>query len=121
MEAPFPHGALNSKERDEDIPPPLIFNDIQRFSRETIMQKTATAAIHFMDKTKIVLRYPKQAGADTATIVANVKKALDADKLMVEVDDNLIVIPMRNVKYIQISPKPDALPSGVLRGAKLVG
>jgi hypothetical protein len=34
MEAPCPHGALSSKERDEDIPPPLIFNDIQRFSRE---------------------------------------------------------------------------------------
>jgi hypothetical protein len=35
MEAPFPHGALRSKERDEDIPPPLIFNDIQRFSGES--------------------------------------------------------------------------------------
>jgi hypothetical protein len=36
MEAPCPHGALSSKERDEDIPPPLIFNDIQRFSREIL-------------------------------------------------------------------------------------
>jgi hypothetical protein len=85
------------------------------------MQRTATAAIHFMDKTRIVFRYPKQAGEDSATIVANVKKALDADKLVVEVDDHLILIPMRNVKYIQITPKPDALPPGVLRGAKLVG
>jgi hypothetical protein len=85
------------------------------------MQRTVTAAIHFMDKTRILLRYPKQAGNDTATIVANVKRALEADKLLVEVDDHLIVIPMRNVKYIQITPKPDALPSGVLRGAKLVG
>jgi TonB family protein len=39
MEAPCPHGALSSKERDEDIPPPLIFNDIQRFSREYYSQK----------------------------------------------------------------------------------
>jgi hypothetical protein len=37
MEAPCPHGALSSKERDEDIPPPLIFNDIQRFSGESPM------------------------------------------------------------------------------------
>jgi hypothetical protein len=32
MEAPCPHGARSGKERDEDIPPPRIFYDLQRFS-----------------------------------------------------------------------------------------
>jgi hypothetical protein len=85
------------------------------------MSRIVTAMIYFMDGTKIVLRYPKQAGTDSATIIANLKKALDADKLLIEVDESLIVVPMRNIKYIQITPKPDALPAGVLRGAKIMG
>jgi hypothetical protein len=84
------------------------------------MSRIVTAMIYFMDGTKIALRYPKQAGTDPATIMANVKKALEADKLVVEVDDSLVVVPIRNIKYIQLTPKPDALPAGVLRGAKIV-
>jgi hypothetical protein len=30
MEAPCPHGALSSKERDEDIPPPLVSPLLER-------------------------------------------------------------------------------------------
>ena len=85
------------------------------------MQRPVSAAIHFMDGTKIVLKYPQQSGSDPATIMANVKKALDSDKFIIEVDESLLVIPGRNIKYILITPKPDALPAGVLRGAKLVG
>jgi hypothetical protein len=85
------------------------------------MAKTVKAVVFFMDGTRIVLSYPQQAGTTPATIIASVKKALEADKLVVEVDDSLMVVPMRNIKYIQITPKPDALPSGVLRGAKVIG
>jgi len=73
-----------------------------------------------MDGSKLTLRYPKQAGNDAATIVANVRKALEADRLLVEVDGNLLFIPLSNVKYLQVTPAPDALPSTVLRNARLV-
>lgn len=77
-------------------------------------------AMHFMDGTKLMVRYPRQAGHDAATIGAAVKRAIDADKIAVEVDGDLLVIPMRNVKYIQVSPAPEHLPSGVIRQGKIV-
>jgi hypothetical protein len=84
------------------------------------MTRLACMTVHFMDGTKAVFRYPKQAGFDAATISANVKRAIDAEKLVLEVDNDLLVIPTRNVKYIQVSPAPSHLPTGVLRQAKLV-
>ena len=85
------------------------------------MARNATMVIHFMDGSKIVFTYPKQAGTDSATIAATVRKAIDQDKLAVEVDGDLMVIPMRNVKYVHVTPAPDALPKGVLVGARLTG
>jgi hypothetical protein len=76
--------------------------------------------LFFMDGTKMNLRWPRQAGADSSTIATNIKNALDSDKMMVEVDNQLLVIPMRNVKYFQISPAPEKLPQGVLKGVQIV-
>ncbi len=59
--------------------------------------QTAGLVIRFMDGSKLTLRYPKQAGNDPATIVANVRKALEADRLLAEVDGNLLFIPLSNV------------------------
>ena len=84
------------------------------------MSRLASMTVFFMDGTKIAFRYPKQAGADPATITANVKRAIDADKLVLEVDNDLLVIPIRNIKYIQVSPAPAHLPGGVLRQARLI-
>ena len=84
------------------------------------MAQEVTGTIHFMDGSKIALRWPRQAGTGTAIIAANVKKALEADRILVEVDGTLLVIPLRNVKYIQLTPSPKELPVGVLRGAQIV-
>jgi hypothetical protein len=89
--------------------------------RRLVMTKHANAVIHFMDGTSIVIDYPKQAGNDPSTIASNVRKALDQDKLIVEVDGSLLVIPMTNIKYVSITPLPDVLPAGVLRHAHISG
>ncbi len=81
--------------------------------------RTAGLIIRFMDGSKMTLRYPKQAGNDPATIAANVRKALDADRLLVEVDGSLLFIPLSNIKYVQVTPAPDVLPATVLRNARV--
>lgn len=81
---------------------------------------TVYGTIHFMDKTKITLRWPRQAGNDPIEIATTVKKALESDKIMAEVDGRLLIIPVRNVKYIEISPAPPKLPKGVLLGAEIM-
>ncbi len=81
--------------------------------------RTAGLVIRFMDGSKITLRYPKQAGNDPTTIAANVRKALEADRLLVEMDGNLLFIPLANVKYVEVRPAPDVLPPTVLRNARM--
>ena len=87
------------------------------------MSGEAHAVIHFMDGTKIVFKYPRlqaKQAMDSSTIASTVKKALDQDKIVVEADGSLIVIPVRNIKYRQIVPPPDALPAVVLKNAQIV-
>ncbi len=84
------------------------------------MSATAHLTVCFLDGSKISYRYPKQAGADPATIAATVKRAIDAERLVLEADGDLVVIPIRSVKYIVVSPAPDHLPPGVLREARLM-
>jgi hypothetical protein len=40
---------------------------------------------------------------------------------MAEVEGRLLIIPVRNVKYIEVSPAPPKLPKGVLLGAEIMG
>ncbi len=83
------------------------------------MAQRVTGTIHFMDGSKLSLQWPRQAGTDPQTVAANVKKALEVDRIVAEVDGTLLVIPMRNVKYIQITPAPEKLPAGILRGVQI--
>lgn len=83
------------------------------------MGSLATMTVFFLDGTKVSFRYPRQAGTDPSTIAANVKKAIDSEKLVLEVDGDLLVIPMRSVKYVQVSPAPAHLPAGILRQARV--
>ncbi|MEW6077886.1 MAG: hypothetical protein AB1724_08750 [Thermodesulfobacteriota bacterium] len=84
------------------------------------MARIAHMTIHFMDGSKIVFKYPKITEKEAATLAGKVKKALDQDKIVVKTFDSLIVMPVSNIKYIQVTPPPDALPAGVLQNAEIV-
>jgi len=85
------------------------------------MKEPVFGTIYFMDKTKLTLRWPRLGGNDPSEITATVKKALESDKIVAEVEGRLLIIPVRNIKYIQVSPAPPKLPKGVLLGAEVVG
>jgi hypothetical protein len=85
------------------------------------MQDTVYGTIFFMDKTKLTLRWPRQAGNDPIEIASTIKKALESDRIMAEVEGSLLIIPVRNIKYIEVSPAPPKLPKGVLLGAEVMG
>ena len=84
------------------------------------MTPLVSLTVFFLDGTKATFRYPRQSGADASTIASTVKKAIDADKLVLEADGDLIVIPVNSVKYIRVSPAPVQLPGGVLRQARML-
>ena len=83
------------------------------------MSAAVSMTVFFLDGTKASFVYPRQAGPDQASIVNNVKKAIESERLVLEVDGDLLIIPIRSVKYIQVSPAPQHLPSGILRRARL--
>ena len=86
------------------------------------MSVKVTGTIHFIDGNKLVLSWPRQAGNEGTTVASRIKQALESDRIMAEIDGSLFVIPVRNIKYIQITPSPEKLPAGsVLLNAEIVG
>jgi hypothetical protein len=61
------------------------------------MTPLVSLTVFFLDGTKVTFRYPRQSGTDAATILANIKRAIEADKLVLEADGDLLVIPFKSV------------------------
>jgi len=74
--------------------------------------------IHFTDGSNLSVIFPKQMD-DLHQIASRVQKALDANQLAIEIGDELFVIPMNNIKYMQVTPRPEKLPETVIRGGSL--
>ena len=75
--------------------------------------------IHFTDGSKLSVTFPKQ-GEDFHQMANRVQKALDANKLAIEIDGELFVVPMSNVKYLQVNPAPEKMPETIIRGGSLI-
>ncbi|GMW02195.1 MAG: hypothetical protein AMXMBFR84_33310 [Candidatus Hydrogenedentota bacterium] len=83
------------------------------------MSKIVHAVIHFMDQTSVNLAWPLQGGEDPHARVSKVRKALEMDRIAIEVQGDLFVIPITNIKYVQITPAPANLPGDVVRGGHM--
>jgi hypothetical protein len=104
---------------------PVLFRDLE--DTRTIMRKERTmeedirhATITFLDNSKLRLTWPKQGSKDAQIFATQLKHALEADRFIAEVEGQLMVVPMRNVKHMIVSPAPKTLPQGIIRKARLV-
>jgi hypothetical protein len=82
------------------------------------MTKKRFLTVHFTDGSKLSMSFPQQTD-DFSQIANRVQKALDANQLAIELDGELFVIPMNNIKYLQVNPTPEKLPDSVIRGGAL--
>ena len=82
------------------------------------MPTKVSLTIHFMDGTRISCEFPKQT-EDPMRVLRNVRRALESDKIAIELEGQLMLVPTANIKYAAVSPTPDTLPDGVIRGAVL--
>jgi hypothetical protein len=80
------------------------------------MAKRRMTVFH-TDGSKTSFSFPKQ--ADPVSMAGEIAKALDKDKIVVEADGAMFLIPLGNVKYVQLTPAPEKLPSGVIKGASV--
>jgi hypothetical protein len=84
------------------------------------MDGDRTLTIHFTNGSKMEVSFPQQIKDSSAGILEGMKRVMEADKLAIEADGRLIVIPWSGVEHIELSPVPSTLPFGVVRGARIV-
>lgn len=78
--------------------------------------------IHFNNGQKLELSFPTQIKNSSAAALEGMKKIMAADKLVIEADGRLLVIPWASVQQLEFSPVPPStsLPFGVIKNAKVV-
>jgi hypothetical protein len=77
--------------------------------------------IHFNNGTTMQVSFPAQAKNSLATIVEGIKRILESDKLVIQTDERVIVVPWSSVKYLEAASVPaNVLPFGAFVGATIL-
>jgi hypothetical protein len=77
--------------------------------------------IHFNNGTKMEVSFPTQIKNSTGALVEISKRILEGDKLTIQMEGQVIIIPWSSIKYIEASALPAAaLPIGAIRGARIL-
>jgi hypothetical protein len=84
-----------------------------------IMNNTGMMVIRFVDGTEEVLEHDRLP-QDDANLAGRIQEALNAQHLIVEVDNKMVVYPFHNIKAIEVFPVPDKLPRLAIKKAHLV-
>ena len=63
--------------------------------------------------------FPTQIKNSPAAVLESIKKALESDKLVIEAEGKLVIIPWSSIKHIELTPPPPAIPFGSIKGAKI--
>ena len=78
-------------------------------------------SIHFNNGTKLEVAFPTQIKNSMGALVEVSKRILEADKLVIQVEQQVIIVPWSSVKYMEATAIPAAaLPIGAIKGARIV-
>jgi len=82
------------------------------------MSDKITLTVHYVDGSRSVFSFDRQAEAATAATL--LERLNDGQALMIETDEGLISIPWSSIKYLHSYPLPKSLPKTVIRGARIL-
>ncbi|MES9950669.1 MAG: hypothetical protein ABW118_17060 [Candidatus Thiodiazotropha sp.] len=82
------------------------------------MEASRFLTVHYLDGSSETFTFPKQA-KDQYDQMSKLHDAMTTDRLVIEADSSLHVIPLNSVKRFEFSPLPDKLPDGIIRHASL--
>jgi hypothetical protein len=82
------------------------------------MNEDRRLTIHYNNGTKMDVTFPPRIKASTA-VLESVKKALESEKLVIEAEGKLVIIPWSSIKQVELTPSPAALPFGAIQGARI--
>jgi len=83
------------------------------------MNEDRKLTIHFNNGTTLEVSFPTQIKNSTAAVLESMKKVMEGDKLVIEAEGRLLVIPWASVKLVEVTPVPPALPFGTIKGARV--
>jgi len=83
------------------------------------MSNERNITIFFTDGSDLALTFPKQEG-NPHLLAKRIQAALDSRQLAFEVNNELLVVPTNNIKYMKINPSPEMLPDTVIVGAAII-
>ena len=63
--------------------------------------------------------FPQQIKNSTAAVLESMKKALESDKLVIEAEGKLVIIPWSSIRHLEVTPPPPAVPFGSIKGARI--
>lgn len=76
--------------------------------------------IHFNHGGKLELAFPTQIKNSQGALIDGMKRLLESDKLVIQTDQQLVIIPWSSVKLVEASGVPaSALPFGAIKGARI--
>ncbi len=84
------------------------------------MNEDRRMVVHYNNGTKLELSFPTQIRNSATAVLEAMKKVMESDKLVVEAEGRLIVIPWASVRQLEVVPVPPSLPFGAIKGAKVV-
>jgi ribosome biogenesis protein Nip4 len=74
--------------------------------------------IHFTDGSEMRFDFVIQ-DLDLISLGKAIEKAVESNKLVLEVEGVMYLFPYGNIKYIRVSPSPEMLPEIAVRGVRL--
>jgi hypothetical protein len=76
--------------------------------------------IYFNNGQTIVLAFPTQIRDQGAGLLEAFKRIMESDKVAIQTDDKLIMIPWASIQHIEFSPPPATTPFGTIQKARVV-
>ena len=85
------------------------------------MSEEKQLTIYFNNGAQMTLAFPQQIKNSMGALIEIGKRILEADKLVVDAEGRILIIPWSSVKYVDASAVPSAaLPMGAIKGARIV-
>ncbi|NLH71685.1 MAG: hypothetical protein GX456_01370 [Verrucomicrobia bacterium] len=84
------------------------------------MNEDRQLTVHYNNGKTLKLSFPVQIRNSSAAVMEGMKKIMEGDRIAIEADGRLIVIPWSSVQHIEVSPAPTSMPFGVIKLAKVL-
>ena len=77
--------------------------------------------LHFNNGTKMEVSFPTQIKNSPGALVEAGKRILEGDKLVIQTEQQIIIVPWSSIKFLEAASVPAAaLPFGAIKNAKIV-